>query len=66
MFLSSPHEQANLIEWELHLKNLLLEDQRKPFIAIAVRRAQQHILKREEYELQKSKSNPEAPEEPKS
>jgi hypothetical protein len=66
MFLSSPHEHANLIEWEQHLKNLLLEDQRKPFIAMAVRRAKQHIEKRKLHELQKSQSNPEAPEEPKS
>ena len=62
MFLSSPHELANLIEWRLHLRNLLLEDQRKPFIAMAVRRAQQHIKKREEYEREKSQSTPQAPE----
>jgi len=64
MFLSSPHEEASLIEWKNYLRSLLLEDQRKPVIAMTVRRTKQHILKREEYEREKSKKNPEAPEKP--
>jgi hypothetical protein len=42
-FTSSPHIRAPLEQWKVHLRNLQREDQRKPFIAMAIRRAKQHI-----------------------
>lgn len=58
MFIQSPIETANLIEWELHLVYLLNKDQRDPFVAMATRRAQQHIKNRKyKDEFEKSKSS---------
>ena len=45
MFLSTPHPEASLKQWNDHLKGLLMDDQRKPVIAMAIRRAKQHIEK---------------------
>ena len=45
MFLTTPHPQASIKQWKDHLRGLELDDQRKPAIAMAVRRAKQHIAK---------------------
>jgi len=58
MFLTSPAEGASLRQWKDHLNNLLVEDQRQPFIAMAVRRARQHIAKIEAAELLALQRNP--------
>jgi hypothetical protein len=38
-----PEAGASLVQWQNYLNGLLTEDQRRPDIAIAVRRARQHM-----------------------
>jgi hypothetical protein len=62
-FVSTPHQHASLLEWQHHLAGLSSDDQRKPHIAMAIRRAKQiiknHIdYKEEQDECQESKETP--------
>ena len=62
-FVCTPHLNAPLKQWEDHLKGLLMDDQRKPHIAMAVRRARQFIKNHIDYkepqnECQKSQEAP--------
>jgi hypothetical protein len=72
VFLTTPHPQASIKQWRDHLRGLELEDKRKPAIAMAIRRAKQHLAtlieleksKGEENEPEESESNPQSIEEP--